>query len=121
MPFMVIYRSAEGKPAYHQAEALDDAVRFVEHVRNNEKVGDARIFSMQEVPIEFRTYYRVEVAGGEAPAPAPVPESVTVSAAPPVAPRASLAEAVPGDATKTEATIITPANGSGRFGLFGKG
>ena len=119
MPYMVIYRSAEGKPAYHQAEALDDAVRFVEHVRNNEKVGEARIFSMQEIPIEFRTYYRVEVAA-DAPAPAPAPESVTVSAAPTVAARASLAEAAPAEA-KPEPTIITPANGSGRFGLFGKG
>lgn len=69
MPHMVIFRNNEGKPGYHQAEALDDAARFVEHLRNQEQVSDARIFSMQEVPIEFKTYYKVEVG---VPAVAPV-------------------------------------------------
>ena len=67
MPHMVIFRSAEGKPGYHQAESLDEAVRFVEHLRNQEQVDETRIFRMQEVPIEFKTYYKVEV-GGAAPA-----------------------------------------------------
>ena len=33
MPHMVIFRDAEGKPGYHTAEGLDEAVRFelVEH------------------------------------------------------------------------------------------
>jgi hypothetical protein len=67
MPHMVIFRSAEGKPGYHQAESLDEAVRFVEHLRNQEQVNETRIFRMEEVPIEFKTYYKVEV-GGAAPA-----------------------------------------------------
>jgi hypothetical protein len=62
MPHMVIFRSAEGKPGYHQAETLDDAVRFVERLRNQEGVTDTRVFRMQEVPLEVRTYYKVEVA-----------------------------------------------------------
>ena len=61
MPHMVIFRSTEGKPGYHQAETVDEAARFVEHLRNQEGVSEARIYRMQEVPIEFRAYYRVEV------------------------------------------------------------
>jgi hypothetical protein len=75
---MVVFRSSEGKPGYHQAEALEDAVKFVERLRNQENVTEARIFRMQEVPIEFRTYYRVEVGSagdeGETPAPDPLAE-----------------------------------------------
>src|SRR3954464_2422756 len=62
MPHMVIFRDAEGRPGYHQAEGIDDAVRFVEQLRNEQDVTETRIFSMQEVPIEFRTYYRVALA-----------------------------------------------------------
>jgi hypothetical protein len=67
---MVIFRTTDGKPAYHQTEVLDDAIRFVEHLRNEEQVTDARIFSLIEVPIEFRVQWRVEVAMPFAPPPA---------------------------------------------------
>lgn len=73
MPHMVIFRSNEGKPGYHQADTLDDAVRFVERLRNQEGVTDTRVFRMQEVPLEVKTYYKVEVAPGDG-APAPVVE-----------------------------------------------
>jgi hypothetical protein len=72
MPHMVVFRSVEGKPGYHQVDTLDDAVRFVERLRNQEGVDDARVFRMDEVKLEFRTYVKVEVAGpGSAPEPAP--------------------------------------------------
>lgn len=84
MAHMVIFRRPDGKPGYHQADSVDDAIRFVEMLRNQEKVTDARIFRMEEVPIEIRAYYKVEVVNehGETPAPAattppaPVPPSV---------------------------------------------
>lgn len=77
---MVIFRSSEGKAGYHQAEGLDEAVRFVERLRNSENVEQARIFKMEEVSFEYRPYFRVAVAGA-APAPAaasaePEPEAV---------------------------------------------
>lgn len=62
MTHMVIFRSPEGKPGYHQSDGLDEAMRFAEMLRNQEQVTDARIFRMDEVPIEFKTYYRVEMA-----------------------------------------------------------
>src|SRR5207245_1085331 len=76
MAHMVIFRRPDGKPGYHQADGVDDAIRFVEMLRNQEKVTDARIFRMEEVPIEIRTYYKVEVAGEEPEPLAPVPPAV---------------------------------------------
>jgi hypothetical protein len=98
MPHMVIFRSMDGKPGYHQAEALEEAVRFVERLRNSEQVTEARIFRMQEVPIEYKTYYKVEIAGGaEEPASAEHPEPTV------------------GDEQGEPA-----AAAAGRFGRFGK-
>ncbi len=74
MSHMVVFRSADGKPGYHQAETLDEAIRFVEHLRNQEGVSDTRLFRMQEIPLEVRTYYRVEVAGSVPVDAAPVVE-----------------------------------------------
>ena len=68
MSHMVIFRTTEGKAGYHQAEALDEAVRFVERIRNEESVEQARIFRLQEVAFEFRPYFRVELTGAPADA-----------------------------------------------------
>jgi hypothetical protein len=81
MAHMVIFRRQDGKPGYHQAEGVDDAVRFVEMLRNQEKVTDARIFRMEEVPIEIRAYYKVEVVAEE-----PETRTETPAEAPPLAP-----------------------------------
>lgn len=64
MAHMVIYRTVEGKPAYHQATELEDAISYVERLRNDEGIEHARIFDMKEVPFEFRLTYRVEIASG---------------------------------------------------------
>lgn len=81
MPHMVIFRSGEGKAGYHQADALEDAIRFVERLRNSENVEQARIFRMEEVLFEYRPYFRVEV-GGASPAPEAghLPGAVAMSA-----------------------------------------
>lgn len=83
---MVIFRRPEGKPGYHQAESVEDAIRFVEMLRNQENVTDSRIFRMEEVPIEIRTVYKVEIAHGAdngghaAPAPAPAATAAPTAA-----------------------------------------
>jgi hypothetical protein len=99
MAHMVVFRSNEGKPGYHQTEALDDAVKFVERLRNIENVTEARIFQLQEVPIEFKTYYRVEVGSGSAEATA---DGASVEGADP------------------DGDDEPAAAGTGRFGRFGK-
>src|SRR2546423_806783 len=98
MAHMVIFRRPDGKPGYHQADGVDDAVRFVEMLRNQEKVTDARIFRMEEVPIEVRTYYKVEVA-----------EAAEEPEAPPMAPVAPAAPVPP-----VVANALTDTAGGGR-------
>jgi hypothetical protein len=132
MSHMVIYRSVEGQPVFHQVESLEDAARHVETLRNAGQGGDARIFSMKEVKIEVKTYYRVEVASEEdkpAAAPAPAAAAPAPAPAPAVAPVAPVAE-TPAPAAPAAPAAVKPepavagagaaANG-GRFGLFGKG
>jgi hypothetical protein len=100
MAYMVIFRSVEGKAGYHQAETLGDAVKFVERLRNEEQVEQARIFRMEEVAFDFKPYYRVEVVAGEGPAaePAADPE-----------PEGADAEVVP-----------EPVEANGRRAIFGR-
>jgi hypothetical protein len=70
---MVIYRGADGKPGYQQAEDIHDAVTFVEQMRNGEGVEQARIFRLEEVVFEYKPYYRVELSGSmQEPPPAPM-------------------------------------------------
>jgi len=64
---MVIYRTADGQPGYHQADELDEAVRFVERLRNGDGVDGARIFKMDEVKFDFRPYFKVEIGPAELP------------------------------------------------------
>jgi hypothetical protein len=94
---MVIYRTGDGQPGYHQAAELDEAVKFVERLRNGEGVDSARIFRMEEVNFDFRPYFKVEIgpsgAAFEEPAPvAPAPAADVVPAPSPEAPVAPIPE-----------------------------
>ena len=142
MTHMVIYRSPEGQPVYHPTESLEEAARHLEHLRNAGQGTDARIFSMQEIPVEVKTYYRVELptdapaaaaAASAAPAapatpatPAPTPTkgeapaAAPAAAAPAPAPAPAVAAAASGPAPVKGEPTAAGANG-GRFGLFGKG
>ena len=133
MSHMVIYRSVEGQPVFHQVESLEDAARHVETLRNAGQGGDARIFSMKEVKIEVKTYYRVEVASDEAAPAAPSKPVVSAdrsadaasTAAPATPPVAAAAAPAAGgsapSAVKPEPAVAAGAANGGRFGLFGKG
>ena len=77
---MVVFTSAEGRPSYYQTDTLDDALKFIERVRNNEGVEDAKLYRMAEVPLQVRTYVKVELATGgdgeQQPERRPAPEPV---------------------------------------------
>ena len=132
MSHMVIYRSVEGQPVFHQVENLEDAARHVETLRNAGQGDDARIFAMKEVKIAVKTYYRVEVEGEDGAAAAAAAAPAAATAAPKVVAdtSAAAAAAAPAAAAPTAAApaAVKPvpaaagaaANG-GRFGLFGKG
>jgi hypothetical protein len=130
---MVIFRSADGRPGYHQADELGDAAAFVERLRNEEGVEHARIFRMEEVTFEFRPYYRVTL-GQEPQAAHPVAEMEAVAMVPePLAPEpvpaepAPVAEAAPlpvSPLVDPDAAHVMPLGGNGsvagRRGLFGR-
>jgi hypothetical protein len=58
---MVIFQTPDGNPGYNQFESLDEAVRFVEKLRNEQNVETARMFALEEVRFDFRPYFRVEL------------------------------------------------------------
>jgi len=87
---MVIFQTPDGNPGYNQFETLDEAVRFVEKLRNEQSVETARMFALEEVKFDFKPYYRVQldppaVGAGAAPA-AEIPSSNGPSFAPPAEP-----------------------------------
>ena len=116
MPHMVIFRDAEGRPGYHQADRLEDAVTFVEHLRNEQRVSDTRVFSMQEVPLEFKSYWRVEVGPPAPPTLAVVADPEVESEPVPVA----VSVSVPVDGEAGPEPVANGAAPTGRFGLFNR-
>jgi hypothetical protein len=84
MEHVVFYQSPQGAPAFRRLASLEDAVSFVEHLRNVEGVTEFSVFSLSPVTLSMRAYYHVEVAGGEPspPAQAPVSEPVAEAASP---------------------------------------
>jgi len=103
---VVFFPAQDGNPAFRRLPSLDEAVRFVEHLRNTEGVTEVSVNALTPVHLTVRTVYRVEVAadaaGPVAAAPAdvaepPVDNSVAVPAVEPVAdpaPVEAAAEAV---------------------------
>ena len=112
---MVIFRRPDGKPGCYQADSVDDALRLVEMLRNQEKVTDARIFRMEEVPIEIRTYYKVEVAGEQDTVQETQQQTQPLSPVPPVVANA-LPDAAPSDEPLDPMPVEVAAGRARRFG-----
>ena len=100
MSHMVIYRSVDGKPAYHQVEEIHDAVAYVEQLRNDQGVEHATIHRMEQVNFEYRPYFRVELRSGSSQLNA-APSTPAVVAAAPMMPSA---ESVPAASTTPAAS-----------------
>jgi len=70
---VVFYPASDGAPAFRRLASIEEAVRLVEHLRNVEGVSSVSVHALSEVPLAFRTYYRVEVPVAMEPvAPAPI-------------------------------------------------
>lgn len=79
MEHVVFFAAPDGSPTFRRVPSLEEAVRLVEHLRNDEDVSNVSVHVLTEVPLAFRAYYRVEVAAeAAAPAQQPVPELVPV-------------------------------------------
>jgi hypothetical protein len=73
--YMVIFRTADGKPGYQQADDVQDAAASVERLRNEDGVDNVRIYRMEEVAFEYKVHYSVQLTSpeaGSAPAAASV-------------------------------------------------
>ena len=133
MSHMVIYRGTDGSPGYHQADEVHDAVAFVEQLRNEEGVEEARIFRMEQVTFEYKPYFRVEltssepslIAGASKPAVEAGSSSTSESAATPTPEVAETAQAsTDTKVTTSEAPAAATSESNGdvgaRRGLFGR-
>jgi len=77
MEHVVFFPAHDGSPAFRRLASLEEAVRFVEHLRNNEGVDTFSVHSLTEVPLAFKQYFRVELpTATETPAPAPAVPAV---------------------------------------------
>ena len=136
MSHMVIYRGTDGSPGYHQADEVHDAVAFVEQLRNEQGVEEARIFRMEQVTFEYKPYFRVELTASEpslaagaakpaveaatsasaetAAAPTDTPAVVVETAEAVVDAKVSAPEAPPGTSTDSNGDV------GARRGLFGR-
>jgi hypothetical protein len=133
MEHVVFFPSPDGSPSYRRLSSLDEAVSFVEHLRNERDVAEVSVHTLTDVPLAFRTVYRVEVAGSdavvpapaEAPAEAPVAEAPVAEVAEVVEPVAEVAEVVepaaevvepveaPAEAVADEPVAAAAGNGAG--------
>jgi hypothetical protein len=63
----VVFSAAEGGAGeeFRRVGSREEAVRVVEHLRNDLGVTDASVFALTPVPLAYRAYYHVEVPGGD--------------------------------------------------------
>jgi hypothetical protein len=61
MEHVVFYPSLDGSPAFRRVASLEEAARFVEHLRNVEDVTDFSVHALTSVPLSVKPWYRVEM------------------------------------------------------------
>lgn len=81
MEHVIFFPAHDGSPAFRRVPSIEEAVRLVEHLRNAEGVSEVSVHALAEVPLAFKTWYRVEVPSGEAPAVAEAPVQTPTLAA----------------------------------------
>lgn len=120
MDHVVFFPAHDGSPAFRRVASLEEAVRLVEHLRNTENVDQVGVYSLTEVPLAFKAYYKVEVPEAAAPAV----ETPAVEAAPEVepAPVPVPAPAVEVPAQEQPVVALAASNGetvsNGSMGFF---
>ena len=130
MEHVVFFTGADGAAQYRRTPSLEEAVRVVEHLRNVEGVEDSRVFGMTEVPLSFKTVYRVEIPGqtadvSSAPLPPmpPMPEMPELGVPEPeaVAPASEpVMAAVPSEPFAAEPAPEPVSNGRRGTGFFAR-
>jgi hypothetical protein len=97
MEHVVFFPAHDGTPAFRRVSNLEDAVRLVEHLRNVENVAELSVHALTEVPMAFKTFYRVELPtdAPEAVAEAPVVEVPGQEVPPPLPVASAVDELTP--------------------------
>jgi hypothetical protein len=111
MEHVVFYPAASGVPAFRRVGSLDEAVAFVEHLRNAENVTDFSVHELNSVQLSFRAYYHAEIPAGsvEQSSPEPVVDQAAEPVAEDVADTADETEAEPVDEAVDEPVAETVA------------
>ncbi len=102
---MVIFQNPDGDPGYNQFESIEEAVSFVETIRNDQGIDSIRIFELSEVKFDLKPYYKVELQALSAGSPSSsasspsassgTPSSSPLSSSAPSAPAAPSAPSTP--------------------------
>ena len=61
MEHVVFFPAADGAEGFRRAADLEEAVRLVESLRNDQGIGEVSVFALSQVPLAFRTYVHVEL------------------------------------------------------------
>src|SRR5690348_8253856 len=131
MEHVVFHPGPDGSPAFRRFGSLEDAVRFVEHLRNAEGVSEVSVHALAPVPVAFRAYYKVEVPVDSVPVDAvpvdvPAPSEPVYASVPAPGPHVAehaagpVAEPVMAEAQFADATAAAeqPSNGKRSLGFF---
>ena len=54
---MVIFQNPDGDTGYNQFDSIEDAVGFIEKIRNEQGIDSIRIFELEEVKFDLKPYY----------------------------------------------------------------
>src|SRR3954447_16701695 len=116
MEHVVFHPGPDGSPSFRRFGSLEDAVRFVEHLRNAEGVSEVSVHALAPVQLAFRAYYKVEVPVDQAPVDVPAPSEPVYEAMPmpaeqpvqPVMAEPVMAEPVMAEAPMSEPVLAEP-------------
>lgn len=131
MEHVVFFPGPDGGPSFRRFTSLDEAVRFVEHLRNVEGVAEVSLHALTPVPVSFRAYYRVEVPANdgsvlETPVAEPMPVAEPTLAVEPLPVEESTPVAAPseaGEPVMVDAAAEAPeqlSNGKRSLGFFAR-
>lgn len=101
MEHVVFFPAPDGTPAFRRLATVDDAARFVEHLRNVENVSEASVHTLTEVPLSFKTWYRVEIPNPEEGA-----DNAHTDTAEPTAAPTTIAEVIESYATDDDSVSL---------------
>jgi hypothetical protein len=63
---VVFFPAPDGSPAFRRAASLEEAVRLVERMSNDDGITDVTVHALHQVELQFTTYVRVQVPAAEA-------------------------------------------------------